>query len=100
MSSKITRSRRLKKYEQMYMRYIDEKTPQQKSPRKSRRKIEVEIEEIQKEKKRKKKKKKKLNDYQKFVKNESKKEKYKGISSSERFTTIASQWDIHKKISK
>ena len=39
-----------------------------------------------------------LNSYQKFVRCESKKDKYKSLSSTQRLTSIASEWRLHKKI--
>lgn len=38
-----------------------------------------------------------LNTYQKFVKDESKKEKYKDMKGSERLSTIAKAWEKHKR---
>jgi hypothetical protein len=38
-----------------------------------------------------------MNPYQKFVKSESKKEKYRNMKGSERLSAIASAWDIKKK---
>ena len=96
MSSKLSRSRRLQKYEHVYMKYTQEKNKTVKTPRKSRRKTEVELKPTNTHLE--KKKKKKLNEYQKFVKAESKKQKYIGVSSSERFVNIALQWDYYKKL--
>lgn len=38
-----------------------------------------------------------LNSYQKFVRCESKKDKYKDLSSKDRLTSIASEWRLQKK---
>ena len=43
-----------------------------------------------------KKSKRKLTDYQKFVKMESRKDKYKYMCGSERMTAISAQWKLYK----
>ena len=43
------------------------------------------------------KKKARLNDYQKFVKKESKKDKYQDMRGSQRMTAISIEWDSYKK---
>ena len=98
MASKITRSRRLQKTEHIYMKYLNQKKSKVRTPRKSRRKIELKPTETVRRKHTK--RKTKLNNYQKFVKEESKKDKYNGVSSSERFVSIALQWELDKKIRK
>jgi hypothetical protein len=46
---------------------------------------------------RKEKKKKPLNDYQKFVKAQSRKDKYRNMRGSERLASIALEWEAYKK---
>lgn len=67
--SKLRRSVRLKKYAVVYKEYVTES----------------------------KKEGSELNDYQKFVKEESKKEKYKKMKGSERLLSIAEEWEKRKK---
>ena len=83
MSDKrLTRSLRLRKYETIYKKIVnledkkDENIP----------KIEKE------EKKKKERRKKNLNSYQKFVKEESKQEKYNNMRSDDRLKAIAVAW--------
>ena len=90
MYSSLSRSRRLRKYEKMYNKYIIKGKQNEKSQRKSRRDIDRKTSIV-------KKKPKKLNEYQKFLSRQSKKEIYKGVKSTERFSSIARQWELQKK---
>lgn len=97
-----TRSKKLRKYERVYKEYIKKDNIKEKSPRESRQKEKVNIKLDIKCKKTKKNNivktpaKKKLNEYQKFVKSESKKDIYKDINNKERFTSIAKKWNSNK----
>mgnify|MGYP001395622780 CR=1 FL=1 len=78
---KKTRSNRLRKIETVYNKYKDlfEEKPKEKHQHKSN------------------KTKKPLNNYQKFVKSESKKEIYKNMNVEDRFSTIGKAWKNKKK---
>jgi hypothetical protein len=80
------KSDRLKKYGKVYNSYI--------------RKIEEsKIKNLSTYKSKKSNKKpKSLNLYQKFVRCESKKDKYKNLSSKQRLTSIANEWKQRKKV--
>ena len=70
---KLTRSARLRKYESVYNSYMKQISKQNtKTDSKP--------------------KKKQLNDYQRFVKAESSKEKYKDMKSKERMSVVAIAW--------
>tara|TARA_R110002111_G_scaffold166366_2_gene232301 strand:+ start:38 stop:292 length:255 start_codon:yes stop_codon:yes gene_type:complete len=84
MSSKKSKSIRLRKYGSAFKKYAkDSSEPFQKK------------EEEKKE--RKEKKKKDLNDYQEFFKKESRKEKYKHLHGKERMERISKSWKKLKK---
>ena len=92
---RATRSVRLKKYEAVYKehmkkypsstnietKYVTEQKPKEKKPQTSDSK----------------KKKTLLNEYQNFVKEESKKEKYKSMKGAERLAAIAQVWKKKRK---
>jgi hypothetical protein len=90
----ISRSIKLRKYGKIYdslsnTQQIMEKSPRRHRPitkRKSRRKIEKEEE-----------KKRPLTDYNKFIRNESKKEIYENMSSRKRLKQISEKWKLKKK---
>jgi hypothetical protein len=88
----LNRSIKLKKYEKVYKSFIrkTEQSKISKSPRISRTKTENILKKEIKPKKT-------LNDYQKFVKSESKHEKYKDLPGKLRLAAIANNW---KKINK
>lgn len=103
----ISRSARLRKYEVAYEECIkksvdnSKKKPIRSEPAKKSRSIRNVIDSSPKKSRVKKspletKKKRSLNAYQKFVKEESKKQKYKGITSSERMTAISKEWNKQK----
>jgi hypothetical protein len=94
MDRKKTKSARLKKYEIVYKEYIKNKS---RSPEKTHKPIRESHIEIKKLPDSKKKVKKKLTEYQKFVKKESKKEKYKGLKADERMAKIAKSWKKRQK---
>ncbi len=83
---KLTRSIRLHKYEAIYTDYM------KKENMKEVKKEDKEDKEDKKETK-----KSSLNIYQKFVKEESKKDKYRNMRGSERLSAIASAWEIKKR---
>lgn len=89
-----TKSIKLKKYEKVYKSFIrkTEQSKISKSPRLSRSHGLYEIETKQE-----KKPKKILNEYQKFVKSESKQEKYKDLPGKLRLAAIANAWKKIKK---
>jgi len=96
---KNTRSSKLRRYASVYKAYIrkiEQSTPN-KSPRHTRNISSKKI--IQNKQTNLTPKKKNLNSYQKFVKSESKKEKYKHIPGKERLSCIADEWEKIKKIS-
>lgn len=102
-SRHLTRSVRLRKYESVYKTYIQngDKKPCKKSrsprPRRHRRHKETTEHRKHSREKKKEKKKKALNDYQKFVKKESKRDKYKNMRGSDRLHAIAIEWNTEKK---
>lgn len=96
---KITRSKKLRKYATAYNSIIRNKQKSKKSPRCRRKTKKSPKRYIRKSKKKsskkkiiKKSKKRVLNSYQKFVKKESKKEKYKNIPGKLRLSAIALEW--------
>lgn len=92
MSTKQTRSVKLRKYEEAYKSCIKrQKKKKEKSPRPQRRKTE-------KPKKIERSKKRPLNKYQKFVRDQSKKSIYKNMTGGERLTAISKKWNKIKKI--
>jgi hypothetical protein len=99
----LSRSVRLRKYEAVYrahMRRNDEhkRSEKPRTPRPTRRKHRENVQErSSRRSKEKERKKKPLNEYQKFVKRESKKDKYRNMRGSERLAAIAVEWDRHKK---
>jgi len=92
-SHRSSRSVRLKKYEAVYKEHM-KKYPS--SSIKYERKIEPDKEKIQTSDK----KKTILNEYQNFVKEESKKEKYKNMKGAERLAAIAQVWKRKRKRNK
>jgi len=91
-----TRSVRLKKYESVYKQYLKNKSKSPEQKKHSRvKKKELEPKSIDKKICDTEKGRKKLTDYQKFVKLESQKEKYKGLKPDERMSKIAKQWKKH-----
>jgi len=96
---KSQRSIRLKKYGIVYSAHvnsIDKNSPIPKSIFRQPEKVIVSQQISVKEKK----KKKKLNEYQKFVKDESCKEKYKNMKATERMSAISQQWEKKKRENK
>ena len=101
MSGKISRSTKLRKYAIVYKSYIrktEEHKKISKSPRHVRKSTRVPREEVPREVckktiKKPKSKKKSLNAYQKFVRCESKKDKYKDLPGKKRLSYIASEWN-------
>lgn len=93
---RLSRSLRLRKYEAVYRKCMKGKSP--KKHHKTRHSSETkERQRLQlKEKDSSKRKKKALNSYQKFVREESSKEKYRTMRASERLSVIAAAWE-HKK---
>ena len=105
-SKKISRSTKLRKYATVYKSYVrkTEQSKINKSPRRSRKVQNPTItrhsninqyEEKKSTKKLKEKvksKKKSLNSYQKFVKEQSKKDKYKELPGKQRLSAIALEW--------
>ena len=99
---RLSRSKRLRKYESVYKSYIrkSEQSNMNKSPRRSRNKKEIKRHNQSYKKSDNHKvcntnkpiKRKTLNNYQKFVQKESKKEKYKDIPGKERLAIIAAKW--------
>ena len=109
-SKKISRSTKLRKYATVYKSYVrkSEQSKINKSPRRSRKvqnptitrnsdinqyeekKCTKKLKEKLKEKV--KSKKKSLNSYQKFVKEQSKKDKYKELPGKQRLSAIALEW--------
>jgi hypothetical protein len=103
MDRRKTKSVRLKKYESVYNEYIKNKSrsPENKTVREPRI-VKPIIADTKSRKKEEKavdsgKKKKKLTEYQKFVKEESKKDKYKGLKPDERMAKIAKAWKKRQK---
>ena len=95
MDKRRTRSVRIRRYEAVYNEYIKNKKEFE-LKEKSKDKVKKEKgtnEELDLSKK----KKHSLSTYQKFVKKESQKEKYKGMKADERMSKIARAW---KKIEK
>jgi len=89
---KISKSVRLRKYGSVYNAYMRKNTDRNKyserhrSTRHKTHKTERDSS-----------KKKSLNEYQKFVKKESKKEKYSNMRGSDRLAVIAQEWDRKKR---
>ena len=104
----LTRSVRLRKYEAVYNSHMKRKDKDRarnekpRTPRPTRRKHrEKEQEQTSRHSKENDKKKKPLNEYQKFFKKESARDKYSNMRGSERMAAIAIEWDrFKKKISK
>ena len=96
---KVSKSARLRKYGSVYKKHV--KPPpsppkrRQVPHRESRRHTETEAQVSRESTSRP--KPKKLNDYQKFVKKESRKEKYTNMKGSERLNAIAAEWEHFKK---
>lgn len=114
-SKRVSRSIRLRKYETTYEACLkkatvackQKSTPVKKSrarrkPKKSEQvrltpsKERKKSREVPKPKKKSKDRKRPLNDYQKFVREESKKDKYKGMSASGRMSEISKAWKAQK----
>jgi hypothetical protein len=90
MSTKdsVSKSRRLKKYQKVYIEYLQqEKVPKEKVPKEKVPKEKVPKEKVPKD----------LNAYQKFFRSESKKEKYKGLDTKTRMAQISEVWKTVKK---
>ena len=96
-----SRSARLRKYGTVYKKYMKKykNLPVTKSKVQTRRtrnpyhKKNNNIHQLFSPKK----KKKTLNNYQRFVKKESRKDKYKNMRGSQRLAFIAVEWESHKK---
>lgn len=82
MSKKLTRSIRLRKYETIYKKIVNSDEKKNDISKVEKKDIEKKVE----------KKKKNLNSYQKFVKEESKREKYNNMRSDDRLKAIAIAW--------
>jgi hypothetical protein len=92
----LTRSARLRKYEVAYEECL-KKVADSKSKRSPDKKSRAQQEPVPiKQKSPKKKNEKPLNSYQKFVRDESQKSKYKGLIASERMTAISKEWKKQK----
>ena len=94
------RSLRLKQYEKVYNRLSLGKVENQTEKKVVKEKTKEKVKPKEKTKSNKESLKlgtKTLNDYQLFVKEESKKEKYKNIKASERLSMIATAWETYKK---
>lgn len=100
-SKRVSRSVRLKKYEAAYEACLKKamsackKKSDPSSSKKSKRKHKSKTtpsETVSKRKSPKKEQKRPLNAYQKFVRDESKKSKYKGMLSSDRMRAIGKAW--------
>jgi hypothetical protein len=91
---KPSRSVRLKKYGIVYKEYIRNRS---KSPIKSRHVVKNDVEEKKVEKVKAERKKTALNTYQKFVKEESTRDKYKTMKGSERMLAISQAWEKKKR---
>ena len=90
----LSRSARLRKYEVAYEECLKKMSCYKRSPVK---KSDVQQERVQaKQKSPKKSIEKPLNSYQKFVRDESQKSKYKGLIASERMTAISKEWKKQK----
>ena len=95
MPNRLTRSARLRKYESVYNSYLkkiknreNSNTVRRKSPEKNKPKSAPQKSVV----KEKKSHKKNLTSYQKYVKKESKKKKYKNLPPRERLVHIAKSW--------
>lgn len=91
----LSRSARLRKYGEVYKAYMRRNdTSKPRTPRRTRHnnrdKERIKSDET-------KLRKKSLNEYQKFVKRESKRDKYRDMRGSERMATIAVEWDRYKR---
>jgi len=117
-NKQLSRSVRLRKYESAYetcLKTLDNKKDKHKKPSEESKDKKVKekekdskkkVKEKEKDSKKKVKEKEKiskskdrkrpLNDYQKFVREESKKSKYQGMSSSERMLLISKVWKTKK----
>ena len=73
----LTKSARLRKYGSVYKKHIKNKHSPPKKKKKTR-----------------------LNEYQKFVKQESQKTKYVNMKGSERLNAISKEWEIYKRKNK
>ena len=99
-TKRIIRSTKLRKYARVYKSYIrkSEQYNSTKSPRRQRGEDKYKKKSIKNKKLSSEKlyvsksKRKALNPYQKFVKDENKKEKYKDIAGKDRLSVIASEW--------
>lgn len=92
--SKINRSAKIKKYASVYNSYVrkTEESKRYKSPTRIRTSVASPIESKKKILTPTHESKKSLNAYQRFVKSESKKEKYNNLPGKERLTIIANLW--------
>jgi hypothetical protein len=100
--SKINRSVKLKKYASVYNSYVrkTEESKRYKSPTRVRKSTSISTYKLESKDLNNRKKiltstydsNKSLNSYQKFVKSESKKEKYKHLPGKERLSLIANVW--------
>lgn len=99
-SKRLNRSIRLRKYEASYDACVkkalsrgknkstQKSRTQRKSPKNEKVPKKKEVRKVQKSKERK----RPLNEYQKFVRDESKKSKYKDMASSDRMSSIGKAW--------
>lgn len=89
-SQRTSRSVRLKKYEVLYeeclKRAVERESQDKKSPVKKPKKSKKRTEPVKKSRV------KSLNEYQKFVREESKKPVYKHMSATDRMKTIGNTW--------
>ena len=92
--SKINRSSKIKKYASVYNSYVrkTEESKRYKSPTRVRKSVSTRLESNKQISCPTHETKKSLNSYQRFVKSESKKEKYKNLPGKERLTIIANLW--------
>ena len=97
--SKLSKSNRLRRIETVYNKYLNlfNKT-ETVEPQKQVKEIveEKKVKENSSQIKKQVGRKKPLNDYQKFVKKESKKDIYKYMSAKERFSSISKLWNDKK----
>lgn len=97
MDRRLTRSVRLKKYESVYKEYLKNKSksPEPKKHERVKSTKKESTEKLPKKITDSGKGRKKLTEYQKFVRDESQKEKYKSLRPDERMAKIAKAWKKH-----
>lgn len=94
---RLSRSVRLRKYGVVYKKYMKKARTSISKERKPRRRIHNNSRPEKKVSSVKSGKKKKLNDYQKFVKKESRKDKYFNMNAQDRLKAISEEWNVYKR---